>query len=144
CSKAPSLHGRYPLPRYDEPGRHRLAFGRFPGVAGYTTELLHRCLDGTRTVSPVARHVRVTVLPLTTPPEWQAVSVSPQPGRLPSPHPRGLGLRSPFSSRPPLGSLTLRPGDSLTTPEGGLVGRLHPVRFLRGCDPSYRVSDGSS
>src|ERR1700694_3405555 len=29
---------------------------------------------GTRTVSPVARHALVTVLPLTTPPEWQAAS----------------------------------------------------------------------
>ena len=36
----------------------------FPVVAGYTTDLLHRFLDGTRTVSPVAQHVLVTVLPL--------------------------------------------------------------------------------
>src|SRR5262249_18983576 len=41
CSKAPSLHGRYPLPRYSEPRRRRLVFRRFPGVAGYTTDLLH-------------------------------------------------------------------------------------------------------
>src|ERR1700730_5747405 len=54
--------------------------------------------DGTRTVSPVARHVLVTVLPLTTPPEWQAVSVSPQPVMLPSPRSRGLGLRNQFLS----------------------------------------------
>jgi hypothetical protein len=46
----------------------------FPRVAGYTTELFHRLLDGTRTVSPVARHALVPVLPLTTPPEWQAAS----------------------------------------------------------------------
>jgi len=48
----------------------------FPGDAGYTTDLLHRLLNGTRTVSPVARHVLVTVLPLTTPPECHAASVS--------------------------------------------------------------------
>src|ERR1700724_3997228 len=46
----------------------------FPGVPVLTTDLLHRWLDGTRTVSPVARHALVTVLPLTTPPEWQTAS----------------------------------------------------------------------
>src|SRR5262249_62319507 len=52
-----------------EPGRRRLVVTRFPGGAGYTTDLLHRFLGGTRTVSPVARHALVTVLPLTTPPK---------------------------------------------------------------------------
>ena len=85
--------GVTPLRRYYEPGRHRLVFSRFPGVAGYTTDLLHRFLDGTRTVSPVAQHVLVTVLPLTTPPEWHAASVSLRRVMLPSPHKRGLGLR---------------------------------------------------
>ena len=66
--------GVTPLRRYYGPGRHRLVFSRFPGGAGYTTDLLHRCRGGTRTVSPVARHALVTVLPLTTPPEWQAAS----------------------------------------------------------------------
>src|SRR5467141_3513326 len=66
--------GVTPLRRYSEPSRRRLVFSRFPGVTGYTTDLLHLLLDGTRTVSPVARHALVTVLPLTTPPEWQAAS----------------------------------------------------------------------
>src|SRR6202011_3055562 len=48
--------GVAPLRRYSEPSRHRLVFSRFPGVAGYTTDLLHRFRDGTRTVSPVAGH----------------------------------------------------------------------------------------
>src|SRR5262245_58519812 len=61
--------GVTPLRRYYEPGRHRLVFSRFPGATGYTTDLLHRFLDGTRTVAPVAGHALVTVLPLTTPPE---------------------------------------------------------------------------
>ena len=41
----------------------------FPGlpVIRLTCSIVFR--DGTRTVSPVARHVLVTVLPLTTPPE---------------------------------------------------------------------------
>src|SRR2546425_10825850 len=68
--------GVTPLRRYCEPSRRRLVFSRFPGVAGYTTDLLHRFRDGTRTVSPVAGRALVTVLPLTTPPEWQAASVS--------------------------------------------------------------------
>ena len=86
----------------------------FPGVPVIRPTWLRRCRGGTRTVSPVARHVLVTVLPLPTPPKWQAASVSPRPVMLPSPRTRGLGLRNHIFSRPSLGSLTLRPGDSLT------------------------------
>ena len=39
---------------------------------------------------------------------------------LPSPGRSGLGLRFTFFSRPPLGSLALRPGDSLTIPRMAL------------------------
>ena len=39
--------------------------------------------------------------------------VSSRPVMLPSPRRRGLGLRNHILSRPPLGSLALRPGDSL-------------------------------
>ena len=53
-----------PVLRYSEPIRHRLAVSHFPGLAGYVTYLLHRFLDGTRTVSPVAWHALVTVLSL--------------------------------------------------------------------------------
>ena len=45
---------------------------------------------------------------------------------LPSPQPRGLGLRSSSVSRPPVGSLALRPGDSLTIPRMALS-----IGFLR-------------
>src|SRR5262249_39798030 len=99
CSKAPLLHGCYPLPRYYEPGRRRLVFSRFPGGTGYTAALLHRFLGGTRTVSPVAQHHPVTALPLTTPPGSQTASGSARSAMLPSPPPRGLGLRSFFSCR---------------------------------------------
>jgi hypothetical protein len=68
--------GITPLRCYYGPGRHRLACRRFPGCAGYTTALLHRFLAGARTASPVAQHVLVTVLSLTTPPECHAASVS--------------------------------------------------------------------
>jgi hypothetical protein len=36
-------------------------------------------------------------------------------------------------------SLSLQPNDSLTTQKDGFVDRLHSLRFLRECDPSYRV-----
>jgi hypothetical protein len=50
----------------------------------------------------------------------------------PSPHTRGLGLRTHFLSRPPLGSLALRPGDSLTIPKMALsVGF---IRFVSSTD----------
>src|SRR6266850_4672316 len=135
--------GVTPLHRYYEPSRHRLAFSRFPGVTGYTTDLLHRCLGGTRTVSPVARHVLVTVLPLTTPPEWQAALVSPRPVMLPSPRSRGLGLRNHILSRPPLGSLALRPGDSLAIPQRASSAGF--IRFVSSTDATQatKVSDFS-
>ena len=106
----------------------------FPGDAGYTTDLLHRLLDGTRTVSPVARHVLVTVLPLTTPPEWQAVSVSPaacHTAFAPNERARPPDL---ILSRPPLGSLALRPGDSLTIPKMALSVSL--IRFVSSTNPT--------
>ena len=45
----------------------------FPGSPVIRPTLLHRFLDGTRTASPVARHVLVTVLPL--PPRRSDVSL---------------------------------------------------------------------
>src|SRR5205814_5616554 len=51
---------------------------------------------------------------------------------LPSPRTRGLGLRSYYFSRPPVGSLALRPGDSLTIPRMALsVGF---IRFVSSTD----------
>jgi hypothetical protein len=84
------------------------------------------------TVSPVAQHVLVTVLSLTTPLEWQAVSVSPQPVMLPSPRRRGLGLQSYIFSRPPLGSRALRPGDLLTVLTTALS--IGFIRFVSSAD----------
>ncbi len=40
-----------------------------------------------------------------------------------------------------MGSLALRPGDMLTAPKDGFVDRLHRIRFLHRCDPSYETSD---
>jgi hypothetical protein len=38
-----------------------------------------------------------------------------------------------------MGSFSLRPDDSLTTQNNGVIRQLHPLRFLRECDLSYRA-----
>ena len=108
--------GVTPLHSYSGPSRHRLVFDRFPGCTGYTANLLHRFLGGTRTASPVARHALVTVLPL--PPRRSDVSHRSgcdTPCCL-RPNTEGSASGSSILSRPPVGSLSLRPGDSLTIP----------------------------
>jgi hypothetical protein len=55
-----SLSARLLLLRY----YHRFVGDRLPGFAGCTIVLLHRFLSETKTVSPVARHIVATVLPL--------------------------------------------------------------------------------
>ena len=77
---------------------------------------LHRFRDGARTVSPVARPaLRPRAVP-PTPPKGSEASVRLLQTLLPSSRTKGLGLRIVFFSRPLLGSLPLRPGDSLTIP----------------------------
>src|SRR5262249_30931251 len=51
---------------------------------------------------------------------------------LPSPRSRGLGPRSHIFSRPSLGSLTLRPGDSLTIPK--MASSVGFIRFVSSTD----------
>jgi hypothetical protein len=143
CSKPLCSTGVTPLRRYYELGRRRLVVSRFPGVAGYTTDLLHRFLDGTRTVSPVAEHALVTVLPLTTPPEWQRRVSQPAACHAAfAPQQRARPPDVSFLSRPPLGSLMLRPGDSLTIPRMALsVGFVRGVSSVNGRNPRYGASD---
>src|SRR6516162_5568831 len=45
-----------------------------------------------------------------------------------------------FVSRPPVGSLSLRPGNSLTILYDGFVGRLHPLRYPPRIRPKLRDS----
>jgi len=92
----------------------------FPVSPVIEPTLLHRFLDGARTASPVARHALVTVLPL--PPRrrdapLQSACDTPcclRPGE------EGSASGSHFLTRPPVGSLPLRPGDSLTIPKMAL------------------------
>ena len=111
----------------------------FPLFTVIESTLLQRFLSGTRRASPVARHVLVTVLSL--PPRWSglAVSISFRLTMLPSPYGCGLGLQSFSLSGPPVRSLPLRPGDSLTSLKDCFVDGLQVVGFPCTCHPSYRV-----
>ena len=124
--------GVAPPPRYFGPIRHRLAVGRFPVVSGYTAypapPISRWGEEGFSSCSTCPCHRAVP----TTPPERPVASVSPRPVILPSPRGKGLGLRTYFVSRPPVGSLSLRPGDSLTIPRMALsVGF---IRFVSSTD----------
>ena len=92
----------------------------FPVSPVIEPTLLHRFLDGARTASPVARHVLVTVLPL--PPRRSDAPHQSDCDTLCCLRPDGAGSASgsSFLTRPPVGSLTLRPGDSLTIPRMAL------------------------
>ena len=120
-SRAPSLQRHYPpsslLQAHLPPSRLSAPFPVFP-VIGLT--LLRRFLSGTRRASPVARRFLVTVLPL--PPRRSGL-----PHRSDGDRPCCLRLKREdsasgdhFLSRPPMGSLALRPGDSLTIPRMAL------------------------
>jgi hypothetical protein len=104
----------------------------FPVSPVIRSTLLRRFLDGTRTVSPVARHALVTVLPL-LPRRSDSLlqSACDKPCCL---RPKGEGSASRvfFLSGPPVGSLSLRPGDSLTIPKMALS--IGFIRFVSSTD----------
>ena len=133
--------GITPLLRYYGPNRHRLAVSRFPGVAGYTAYPAPRFLDGARTVSPVARHGLVTVLSLPPRRSGEPHRSARVPPCCLRPEAEARPPDSIFLSRPPVGSLALRPSDSLTIPRMALSIGFVRLRLLRGRDPSYRASD---
>ena len=92
----------------------------FPGSPVIRPTWLRRFRGGTRRASPVARRVLVTVPSL--PPRRSVPPRQPDcdgPCCL-RPHGCGLGLRGFALSGPPLRSLALRPGDSLTIPRMAL------------------------
>ncbi len=66
----------------------------------------------------------------TTPPESIAVSIRFRLSILPSPYGCRLGLRVPSLSGPPMRSLSLRPGDSLTIPSMALSMSFRHLIFL--------------
>ena len=141
-SRAPSLHESYPassLLRTRPPPSRLRSISR--GMPVIRPTLLRRFLDGTRTASPVAQRILVTVLPL-------------PPRRSESTHRSGFvdpcclrSNRESSASRdfkvtgPPMGSLALRPGDSLTIPKMALSVGFRSFGFPPACDSSYRAPD---
>src|SRR3954469_7289267 len=129
--------GATPPRRYYGPLRHPLAFGRLPGVAGYTAYLSppisRRGEEGFSSCSMCP--CRRAVAP--TPPERPAASAALRRSVLPSPYGWGLGLRGFALSGPPLRSLALRPGDSPTIPRMAVSMGFRTFGFPPACHPSY-------
>ena len=113
----------------------------FPLFTVIEPTLLQEFLPGTRRASPVARHVLATVLSLPPRRSVSVVSISFRLIMLPSPYGCGLGLRGFSLSGPPMRSLSLWPGDSLTSLKDCFVDGLQIVGFPCTCHPSYRASD---
>jgi len=113
----------------------------FPGDTGYTTYLAppisRRDEDGFSSCSAHPCHRAAPI----TPPERIDASVRIRRSVLPSPHNGKLGLRGIIVSGPPMGSLALRPGDSLTTLKVALSVGFRSLGFPPVCDSSYRTPD---
>jgi hypothetical protein len=141
-SWAPLLPGHYPgsLLIRTHPPPSRLSV-HFPLFTVIEPTLLQQFLPGARRASPVARHALVTVLSLPPRRSELAVSTSFRPTILPSPYGCGLDLRGFSLSGPPMRSLSLRPGDSLTSLQDCFVDGLQVVGFPFTCHPSYRAPD---
>jgi hypothetical protein len=135
--------GITPPPRYHGPVLHPLAFGRFPdGLPVIRPTLLHRLSrwDEEGFTSCLTRPCHRAVA--TTPPEQFASSTNLRRSVLPSPDDSGLGLWGYTLSGPPMRSLPLRPGDSLTIPWMAFVDGLQIIRFP-SCLPSKLRGLGS-
>jgi hypothetical protein len=137
CSKAPSLHGRYPaspLLRASPPPSRLPPTSRLTPVI--RLDLLRRFLDGTRRVSPVARHVLITVPSL--PPRRSKPPRQPVCASSCCLHPWKEGSASEailFGATCGFTSVTAR--RLAHHPKDGFVGWLHRLRFLHLCNPSY-------
>src|SRR5512135_388731 len=129
-SRAPSLRGRYPasplLRAHPPPSRLRPTSR---GVRLYGRACSAAFAGGARRASPVTRHVLVTVPSL--PPRRSGSPRQPT-----CDDPCGLRLTTEGSasgvfilSGPPMRSLSLRPGDSLTIPRMAFVNGLQDIRF---------------
>jgi len=92
------------------------SFDSLPAVHGYRTYLAPEISpwdeEGFSSCSACPCHRAVA----TTPPKWITVSISFQSSMLPSPYGCRLGLQGFSLSGPPVRSLSLRPGNSLTSP----------------------------
>ena len=125
------------LHRYYQPLRHPLAVSRLPGAPGYTAYLAppisRRGEEGFSSCLARPRHRAVA----TTPPECRSALASLRYAMLLSSRTWGLSLRAFYLSRPPVRSLSLRPGNSPATPYGGRVNGLQVIVFSPPCHPCY-------
>jgi len=125
--------GITPVHRYYGPIRHPLAFDPFPSVAGYRAYLSPVISpwgeEGFSSCLACPRHHAVA----TTPPEWVSHHASLPLPMLPSPSGCRLGLWGFSLSRPPMRSLSLRPGDLPVPRQTGL-----PVPWQTGSLSSLR------
>ena len=123
------------LPRFTattDPAATVSSSADFPGFPVIRPTLLRRFLGGTRTASPVARHFLVTVLPLLPRRSDAPLQSACDPPCCLRPTEEGSASGSCFLSRPPVGSLALRPGDSFTTPRMALS--ISFTRFVSSTD----------
>ncbi len=115
-SRAPLLTRRYPGSSLIQtpPPPSRLSV-HFPLLTVIEPTLLQRFRFGTRRASPVAQYALVTVLSLPPRRNVSIVAIRFRLTMLPSPHDCGLDFRGFSLSGPPIRSLSLWPGNSLTS-----------------------------
>jgi hypothetical protein len=106
--------GVTPLHHYYGPSRHRLAFDRLPGVSGYTAYLFSTDFSMGR-----GRLLQLHSMSLSPCYPYHPAGVTSRDSQIATRHAafaRRQRARPPELnfSRPPMGSLTLRPGDLLT------------------------------
>ena len=135
--------GRFPPPALPgftgttNPSATLSPVSRLPGAPGYTAYLAppisRRGEEGFSSCLARPRYRAVA----TTPPECRSASASLRYAMLLSSRTWGLSLRVFCFSRPPVRSLSLRPGNSPATPYGGRVNGLQVIVFSPPCHPCY-------
>ena len=111
------------LPRFSattDPAATVSSSADFPGSPVIRPTFFRRFRDGTWTASPVARHVLVTVLPLLPRRNDASHRSDFDVSCCLRPTAGGSASGVHLLTGPPMGSLALRPGDSLTTPRVAL------------------------
>ena len=135
--------GRFPPPALPgftgttNPSATLSPVSRLPGAPGYTAYLAppisRRGEEGFSSCLARPRYRAVA----TTPPECRSALASLRYAMLLSSRTWGLSLRVFCFSRPPVRSLSLRPGNSPATPYGGRVNGLQVIVFSPPCHPCY-------
>ena len=143
CQSRYRQQGRFPAPALPgftgttNPSATLSPVSRLPGAPGYTAYLAppisRRGEEGFSSCLARPRYRAVA----TTPPECRSALASLRYAMLLSSRTWGLSLRVFCFSRPPVRSLSLRPGNSPATPYGGRVNGLQVIVFSPPCHPCY-------